>query len=467
MVVALRNLLLLITISVYYCSTQSVDFGDDEIVNTETGFIRGIVDTQYNVRKFLGIPYAEPANKYRFQSPVPRTSWSPSVLDCTKFGPCCPQNGGMGENLPRDEDCLFLNVYTPWTPTPPSQPYPVMVFIHGGGFVGGCSAQKVYYSDFFANSTNTIVVTINYRLGALGFFCNPEAGFPGNYGIQDQVLALRWVQSNIANFGGDPSRVTIFGESAGGMSVTLHLISPQTWKYKYFSRAITQSNPTAMQYKTKEEMQIHSDIFALWTNCSISNSQCFLNLAVQDIITAQGKTIDLPWRPSLALTELPWEPVIDPDYVPDQPLNLFKAGKIYPVPAIFGDVRNETLSFGLNVFQFLNITEVLGVEYASVVELFFQTRIFDVLKHYPIEWNSTDNVLNLSNDYIFICPTRNLAIYHSKAGNPTYHYSFVWSSPDDVINAQWIPCRQDGNVCHASELTFVFSSGILWSKLSY
>lgn len=129
------------------------------------------------------------------------------------------------------------------------------------------------------------------------------------------------------------------------------------------------------------------------------------------------------------------------------------------MPAIFGNVRNETLGFGLALFQFLNLTEVNSVEYLSVAELFFQSKILDVLDHYPVQYNSSDAILQLTNDYIFTCPTRNLAIYHSNAGNPTYLYHFLWSSPDDVINHQWVPCRQDGNVCHASELTFVFSSG--------
>jgi len=191
----------------------------------------------------------------------------------------------------------------------------------------------------------------------------------------------------------------------------------------------------------------------------VSNPQCFLNLSVANILSAQYKTIDLPWTPSLALTELPWEPVLDEDYVPDQPLNLFKQGKSYPVPAIFGNVRNETLSFGLTVFQLLNMTEVTPLEYFGLVGVFFQSKIFDVIEHYPVQSNSSDPILNLTNDYLFTCPTRNLAIYHSKAGNPTYLYHFLWSSPDDIINHQWVPCRQDGNVCHASELTFVFCSG--------
>lgn len=194
------------------CISLIQSFEDQTLVTTQEGAVKGIIKNGF--RAFLGIPYAEPPiGKLRWAPPVPKSSWSPNILDASKFGDCCPQNGmGSDPGLPFNESCLYLNVFAPLlNQTNTNSTFPVMVFVHGGAFIAGCSSQKVFYGDFFANSTDTILVTLNYRLGALGFLCNPDANFIGNYGILDQSLAFLWVQKNIAAFGGDPNRITIFG----------------------------------------------------------------------------------------------------------------------------------------------------------------------------------------------------------------------------------------------------------------
>ena len=175
---------------------------------------------------FAGIPYAAPPVGPAALPAARTCAGLDGIRDATKPGPRCIQDPGADPEFGKqsDEDCLSLNV---WTPAMTGSPRPVMVWIHGGSFTGG--SGKIYDGRWLVSRGDIIVVTINYRLGTLGFLAHPALGPPGdvgNYGLQDQQAALRWVRDNIANFGGDPGKVTVAGESAGGMSVCDHLVAP-------------------------------------------------------------------------------------------------------------------------------------------------------------------------------------------------------------------------------------------------
>jgi para-nitrobenzyl esterase len=210
------------------------------LLRTESGLVRGVAEG--DVVAFKGIPYAQPpVGALRWRAPQPVTAWD-GVLDASAFGPACMQT----DDLPKSEDCLTLNIWRPAATTP--APLPVMVWIYGGALAHGNTAQ--YPADALA-APGIVVVSLNYRMGRLGFFAHPaladEAPLDprGNYGYLDQLAALQWIQRNIRALGGDPERVTIFGESAGGGSVMAHLISPLS--RGLFHRAILQSPgvPTA------------------------------------------------------------------------------------------------------------------------------------------------------------------------------------------------------------------------------
>jgi len=221
-------------------------------VRIETGRISGeIVDGEVPVHVFRGVPYATPpVGELRWKPPAPKAPWA-GLRACTRFGPACPQPERFFADPVVDEspgrmaeDCLYLNI---WTPTPtPGQAHPVMVWLHGGGLSGGWSHQRDFDGTALARK-GAVVVTVNYRLGPFGFFCHPALssesprGVSGNYGLLDQIAALRWVRANIAAFGGDPNRVTVFGESAGGYCVNLLRVSPLS--RGLFQRAICQSAP--------------------------------------------------------------------------------------------------------------------------------------------------------------------------------------------------------------------------------
>ncbi|XP_041980319.1 juvenile hormone esterase-like isoform X2 [Aricia agestis] len=190
---------------------------------------------------FKGIPYAEPpVGELRFQAPKPVRSWS-GVRSAKDFGPVCPQIDLLfrTENPLVSEDCLYLNVYSP--DLTPKKPKAVMVWIHGGGFFCGSGNDDLYGPKYLLQH-DVVLVTINYRIGVFGFLCLDTEDIPGNAGMKDQVAALKWVKDNISNFGGDPENVTIFGESAGGTSVSFHLVSPMS--KGLFKRAIMQSGVT-------------------------------------------------------------------------------------------------------------------------------------------------------------------------------------------------------------------------------
>lgn len=239
-------LLVLLAIALSGCGrgeTAAVDVPDDPgVVRTAAGAVRGTVADDH--RYFAGIPYAAPpVGGRRWQPPAPVAPWT-GFRDATRPGARCIQDTSSDvDRRPPSEDCLTLNV---WTPPPSDEKRPVLVWIHGGSFLNG--SGDIYPARRLAGR-GIVVVTINYRLGALGFLAHPAfgaGGDVGNYGLADQQAALRWVRDNIAGFGGDPDKVTIAGESAGGMAVCDHLVAPGS--RGLFSAAIIQSAPCQAQY---------------------------------------------------------------------------------------------------------------------------------------------------------------------------------------------------------------------------
>lgn len=244
---------------------------DPAVAPTAAGPVRGQVADGY--RLFQGIPYAAAG---RWQQPGPPAPWQ-AVRDATGPGLRCVQDVRVDPDYgrPTGEDCLNLSVWTP-APAAANARRPVMVWIHGGGFLNGSS--DLYDAQWLATRGDIVVVTVNYRLGALGFLAHPAlAPDPGNYGLADQQAALRWVRDNIAAFGGDPGRVTIAGESAGAMSVCDHLVSPQS--AGLFRAAIIQSGPCQAQAALPAAERVSID-YAAEAGCAVPATarQCLLAL---------------------------------------------------------------------------------------------------------------------------------------------------------------------------------------------
>jgi len=427
---------------------------ESTIVNTQYGPVQGTLSNGF--RGFRGIPYTESVKgSNRWKPPINKKPWAPNTLDATKFRPCCIQSGELNGTVPMDEDCLYLNVFTPMIQS--GDPLlPVMVWIHGGGWVGGCSSQQGYYGDSIANSTKTLLVSINYRLGSLGFLRSNV--FEGNFGLMDQVLALQWVKQNIQDFGGDPTKITIFGQSAGAMSVAIHMTSPLSEKFEYFHAAIIQSDPVTIKWRTKEQMIPYSQTFSEYLGCDFDDEVCMRSKSAKDCIAAQDRTYEIPFPPSLAISSMPWEPYLDGTIVVGQPRKLFQEGKFYKVPIIIGTVYNETCSFAFGVLSSLNYKKIRDWEYIALVDIFFQDKALQVLHQYPPpeEGNALPVLIQLTTDYLFGCPSRNISMSVASNGIASYLYQFAHSPVNDPINPTDF-CKH-GVVCHGADLPYTFYS---------
>lgn len=201
-------------------------------------------------------------------------------------------------------------------------------------------------------------------------------------------------------------------------STTLHMVSPVTFKYKYFQRAIIESNPVSLKFKTLDEMDETAQIFGLLTGCPAQDQDCFKNLTVDTILHYQYESLFIPTRFSQILAELPWGPTIDLDIIPDQPLALYQQGKFYPVPLIIGSNQNETVMFASKVADFVPPNE-LGYEFA--LALLFGVHAPEVERRYPLsQTNMMDTINQLATDFLFICPARSIAAIHATKASGTF-----------------------------------------------
>src|SRR6516164_7334651 len=327
--------------------------GSGPIVTTDDGAVRGVVVP--GGYTFRGLPYAAPpTGNLRWRPPAPPAEWH-GVREATQFAPSCPQqvpNPSLPPG-PLSEDCLYLNVNTPGLPIDTGDNrlrhgsdqdgdggLPVIVWIHGGGLTKDAGRN---YDPAKLAADGVVVVAINYRLGALGFLAHPAlasrpGGPAGNYGLMDQQAALRWVQDNIAHFGGDPGNVTIAGESAGGLSVLAHLVS--SGSRGLFQKAIIQSGSFALNQRPLAAAEAAGEAFATAAGCPGQTAQtaaCLRNLPVANLVTPN-------------FVEIPG--VVDDKVLTEPIRTALAAGRFARVPVLNGTNTDEErllVTFGLTV----------------------------------------------------------------------------------------------------------------------
>ena len=423
---------------------------DAGVVRTSMGSVRGMVASDY--RLFQGIPYAAPpVGPLRWQLPRPAARWS-GMLDASKSGPQCMQDTGRDPRVgrPTSENCLTLNVWTP-ARGQHGDKRPVMVWIHGGGFVNGTG--DMYYSRRLAAKGHIVVVTINYRLGALGFLAHPSLGPPGgvgNYGLADQQAALRWVRDNIAVFGGDPRKVTIAGESAGGMSVCDHLVAPGS--AGLFRAAIIQSAPCQAQADLATG-QRHSVDYAAAAGCRNPATVAVCLRALP------ATTLDRPpWYYFIGDSDALSGPVTGTAMLPDSPIAGFAAGRAARVPVLMGINHDEFTMFAALRYTRLG-RGVRSAEYPHVLADIFGADGGPVMAHYPPDHYGGDVSLAYSaavTDGVFACTTDRLADSLSRNA-PVYAYEFddPHAPAPELLRDAPFPV----GASHSLELRYLFSVG--------
>jgi para-nitrobenzyl esterase len=401
---------------------------------TDRGRVQG-VETP-TLTKYLGIPYAAPpVGDLRWRPPQPPARWK-GVLDASQFGNHCPQPASPFGRPSTTEDCLYLNVFTPNGHKGPrsdrgkngqgngkghEKHLPVMVWIHGGALAVGESDD---YDPTKLVEKGTVVVTLNYRLGTLGFLANPalsaESGYQGSgdYGLMDQQAALRWVKRNIARFGGDPGNVTIFGESAGGLSVHAHLVSPLS--AGLFERGIAQSGAYALDIPSLASAEGQGTTFAQSYGCTdlATETACLRAISVPNILATQPTTTGSVL------------PNVDGRVLPQSIKAALDSGQFNRVPVVEGTTHDE-----FSLFAATNIEFVFGVLpasfYPTVVGIFLNTVGLHaspaaVLAEYPIanyQQSVGRGLTAIGTDALFACPGRRAAQSLSKFV-PTFAYEF-------------------------------------------
>ncbi len=413
------------------------------VANTTYGQVAGLrSDNGLNV--FLGIPYAKaPEGDLRFEPPQDPLSWN-GILPAFSFGPVCPQAQAAAfppSYYPQSEDCLSLNI---WTPGIDSKRRPVLVFIHGGAFIGGASADSTYNGSSLAHNGDIVVVTINYRLGALGFLylgqMGEEFAKSGNLGLLDQIFALQWVSKNIERFGGDPENVTIMGQSAGSISVTTLMAVPEA--KGLFHRVIAESGAPNLCLSRGVAANVTRKFMKL---ANVTDVKGLRNLTAFQLIDVQETLL----KDSGLSASNTFAPVIDGQVLPEDPFQALDNGSASGIPLLLGTNRNEfrlwliydpILSYLPPVALLAIFPNSKGVFGNRMAEILFRYRM-----NQPLAWPS-DLTMEILTDSEFWIPQIRMAEVQSNHA-PTWMYRFDWPSP-----------FEDGRLgaCHALELPFIF-----------
>ncbi len=405
-----------------------------DLVQTDKGPVRGFQAGQ--TYAFLGIPFAAPpTGPLRWRPPADPQPWS-GELAATAFGPPCPQWDDDAGAVIGNENCLTLNVWTPITATPGAD-LPVMLFMHGGGNVQG-SASKVtggihlYDGQFLSERGGVVVVTLQYRLGALGFLVHSgldgesEYGSSGNYGLLDQIKALTWVQDNIRNFGGDPSRVLLFGESGGGQDTCMLLTSPLA--AGLFSRALIQSGGCVA--KMAVERATEGVAFAEAAGCGSAPDPtlCLRDQTTTTLVTAIDTT-----PISNGLVAQAFGAAVDGHVLPRPPLQTLALGEQNPVPVVIGSNADEMLPMSppmsTTLYNLLVHAMLNPLQPGAGTEALALYPVGDQPGQYP---TAREAYAALVSDGQFTCPARRMARLTAQASDdPLYRYFFsqVLSSP--------------------------------------
>ncbi|CAD6202673.1 GSCOCT00009710001.2-RA-CDS [Cotesia congregata] len=462
---------------------------DPLVIETTSGLIRGTSKTvlDHEVHVFLGVPFAKPPiGPLRFRKPLPMDPWH-GVLNTTSLSNSCFQEryeyfpGFEGEemwnpNTNVSEDCLYLNIWVPQKyrlrhkETPEDhRGMPLLVWIYGGGYMTGTATLDVYDADLMAVTSNAIIASIQYRVGAFGFlYLNKYFGSseeaPGNMGLWDQALALKWLKANAKSFGGDPDAITIFGESAGGGSVSLHLISPVT--RGLVRRGVLQSGTLNAPWSFMTAEKATDVARVLVDDCGCNSTMLVDNPArvMACLRSVDAKTISVQqWNSYWGILGFPSAPTIDGIFLPKAPLELLKEADFKETEILIGNNLNEGTYFIL--YDFIDYFEkdqpsfLQREKFLSIINTIFKNMTEverEAIAFQYTDWERPKDgyryqkaIADIVGDYFFICPSTLFAQLFAERGMKVYYYFFTQRSSTNLWG-EWM------GVVHGDEVEYVF-----------
>ncbi|XP_043248792.1 juvenile hormone esterase-like isoform X2 [Colletes gigas] len=453
------NVLILFTLVSLSSSYRSLGMIRTPAIQTKLGPVQGaVLSTVWNSIKyssFKGIPFATPpVGRLRFKPPVPPTPWN-ATRAAIEEPESCPQVFLGDFHYMGNEDCLYLSVFTPETNFNRNMtPRAVMVWMYGGSFVSGFINTTYYGPDFFIEK-DVIIVSINYRVGALGFLNLNHPDALGNAGLKDQTMALRWIQENIAAFGGDPGRVTIFGGSAGATSVTLHLLSEHS--RGLFHRIIAQSGTPMFPLYSSPELALNNAVRLASTLGFTSQNpaeilEFLLRAPAQDIVQ-KTETMGV----ATAYVTLPFAPTTENNrlaapediFLSECPIKVLESEKFHKYDVMLGFAKDEYITFLPFVYRILD-------RFAKI-----WNTLFEYIPFIPEYWYGPLNeLLTIGQEFVFKAPidlTREL-IEQNNDGHPIYFYQISYSSPYAFHHMANVSIE---GASHYDDVSFIFNMEIL------
>ncbi|CAB0002547.1 unnamed protein product [Nesidiocoris tenuis] len=455
---------------------------DQPEVTIEQGTLRGVRLTsefrQRPIAGFFGVPYAvPPVGQRRFKLAEPAKPW-PGILNATHFGPSCAQYShftqGTDFEIYGSEDCLYLNVYTPKLPDGKTKGklLNVVFYIHGGAFMF-LSGDR-FGSEFLLDK-DLVMVTLNYRLGPFGFLSTEDEVVPGNNGLKDQLLALKWVRKNIAKFGGNPDRIAIAGNSAGGASAHYHVLSPKS--RGLFNRAIIMSgavlNPWPQTENALEKAKKISMLLGCPTEESSAMVECLRSRPAEHIL--EKTKLFIPWVYS---PFTPFGPVVEVEhadaFITQQPLDIIMNGEASDVPILFSHTADEGLYPGSQIIENETLMadlrddwdEILPhlLDYNYTIPENRRTEVAKAIRQFYIQSNeqAAAGVIHMLSDRLFVDGIRESAKLHAKLyKSPVYAYVFSFKGSRRGFMKTEI---YDG-VSHADDLAYLVKKVIPWGMI--
>ncbi len=424
--------------------------GADPVVAVSTGQLRGGL-TPDGVAVFKNIPFAQPpVGDLRWREPAPAKPWT-GVRDATAFGPMCHQNDNR--NLPHSEDCLQLNVWTPaW---PMKTRVPVMVWVHGGGNSAGSGVEPLFNGETLARR-GVVLVTINYRLGVFGFFAHPGLTqesphhASGNYGLADQIMALRWVQENIARFGGNPANVTIFGESAGAADVNALIASPLT--KGLFKRVIAESGPISAPPE-RADAEKRGEAFAAKLDAAGDQAVTKLRaIPAEELMSKVGRG----GGPGGGGTGPMLSIIVDGWVLPEATTKTFAEGREQKVGLMIGN-NSQEIQGGRGASSSADLRPMISQRYGPLADRAIAAYGLDGGSDPKPDPENGSVLAQWTTDNAFRCGTIQELSWHVTAKNTGYEYQF----------SRTVHGQEAQGAAHASEIPFIFGTLSVWQQMRH